>query len=179
MATHSCILAQRIPWRVCGVTKSQTWLSNFHFHSDCLEKWGYGASHQPEFYSGETGESQRVAGEISLPRAEATGVTDWQKHLSDNFDEVLGAECVLAWDRNFRGCSFGGGPHIHEFYLWEPSQVLTVKKQEWSPTGSSRSEKEKTLWNMPECSLYHRSTSNDKRRNQSLILSRVGTSFEL
>ena len=37
MATHSSILAWRIPWTgawqaiVCGVTKSQTWLSNSHF----------------------------------------------------------------------------------------------------------------------------------------------------
>ena len=31
--THSSILAWRIPWTtVHGVTKSQTWLSNFHFH---------------------------------------------------------------------------------------------------------------------------------------------------
>ena len=34
-ATHSSILAWRIPWTVCivhGVAKSQTGLSNFHFH---------------------------------------------------------------------------------------------------------------------------------------------------
>ena len=32
-ATHSSILAWRIPWTVSmGVTKSQTWLSGFHFH---------------------------------------------------------------------------------------------------------------------------------------------------
>ena len=33
-ATHSSILAWRIPWTVIvhGVTKSQTWLSDFHFH---------------------------------------------------------------------------------------------------------------------------------------------------
>ena len=30
-ATHSSILAWRIPWTVDGVTKSQTRLSNFHF----------------------------------------------------------------------------------------------------------------------------------------------------
>ena len=36
-ATHSSILAWRIPWTVCilyGVAKSQTWLSDFHFHYD-------------------------------------------------------------------------------------------------------------------------------------------------
>ena len=34
MATHSSILAQRIPWTtVHGVTKSQTRLSSFHFLS--------------------------------------------------------------------------------------------------------------------------------------------------
>ena len=37
MATHSGILAWRIPWteepgRLCGVTKSQTALSDFHFN---------------------------------------------------------------------------------------------------------------------------------------------------
>ena len=32
-ATHSSILAWRIPWTIPGITKSQTWLSNFHFHS--------------------------------------------------------------------------------------------------------------------------------------------------
>ena len=32
-ATHSGILAWRIPWTVHGVTKSQTWLSDFHFTS--------------------------------------------------------------------------------------------------------------------------------------------------
>ena len=31
-ATHSSILAWRIPWTVHGVAKSWTWLSNFHFH---------------------------------------------------------------------------------------------------------------------------------------------------
>ena len=33
-ATHSNILAWRVPWTVCdhGVTKSRTQLSNFHFH---------------------------------------------------------------------------------------------------------------------------------------------------
>ena len=31
-ATHSSILAWRIPWTVCGVARSQTWLSDFHFH---------------------------------------------------------------------------------------------------------------------------------------------------
>ena len=38
MATHSSILAWRIPWteepgRLHGVAKSWTWLSNFHFHT--------------------------------------------------------------------------------------------------------------------------------------------------
>ena len=32
-AIHSSILAWRIQWTVHGVTKSQTQLSNFHFHS--------------------------------------------------------------------------------------------------------------------------------------------------
>ena len=32
-ATHSSILAWRIQWTALGVTKSQTRLSNFHFHS--------------------------------------------------------------------------------------------------------------------------------------------------
>ena len=33
MATHSSILSWRIPWTIVhGVTKSQTQLSNFHFH---------------------------------------------------------------------------------------------------------------------------------------------------
>ena len=32
-ATHSSILAQRIPWTtVHGVAKSWAWLSDFHFH---------------------------------------------------------------------------------------------------------------------------------------------------
>ena len=31
-ATHSSILAWRIPWIVHGVTKSRTRLGNFHFH---------------------------------------------------------------------------------------------------------------------------------------------------
>ena len=32
MATHSSILAWRIPWTIHGVAKSRTRLSNFHFH---------------------------------------------------------------------------------------------------------------------------------------------------
>ena len=31
-ATHSSILAWRIPWTVHGVAKSRTWQSDFHFH---------------------------------------------------------------------------------------------------------------------------------------------------
>ena len=31
-ATHSSILAWRIPWTVHGVKKSQTRLNDFHFH---------------------------------------------------------------------------------------------------------------------------------------------------
>ena len=31
-ATHSSILAWRIPWTVLGVAKSGTRLNNFHFH---------------------------------------------------------------------------------------------------------------------------------------------------
>ena len=31
-ATHSCILAWRGPWTLYAVTKSWTWLSDFHFH---------------------------------------------------------------------------------------------------------------------------------------------------
>ena len=31
-ATHSSILAWRIPWTVLGVAKSQTQLSDFYFH---------------------------------------------------------------------------------------------------------------------------------------------------
>ena len=33
-ATHSSILVWRIPWSVHGVTKSRTWLSDFHFHQE-------------------------------------------------------------------------------------------------------------------------------------------------
>ena len=33
-ATHSSILAWRIPWTVYGIAKSQTRLSNFHFTSE-------------------------------------------------------------------------------------------------------------------------------------------------
>ena len=33
-ATHSSILAWRIPWTIHGVAKSQTRLSNFHFTSE-------------------------------------------------------------------------------------------------------------------------------------------------
>ena len=35
-ATYSSILAWRIPWTVHAVTKSQTWMSNFHFTSHIL-----------------------------------------------------------------------------------------------------------------------------------------------
>ena len=35
MATHSSILAWRIPWTVHGVAKSRTRLSDFHFTSLC------------------------------------------------------------------------------------------------------------------------------------------------
>ena len=38
MATHSNILAWRIPWIVCGVTKSQTRLRDFHFHFQSIPK---------------------------------------------------------------------------------------------------------------------------------------------
>ena len=40
-ATHSSILAWRIPWTVHGVTKSRTQLSNFHFHFFSVSK-GFG-----------------------------------------------------------------------------------------------------------------------------------------
>ena len=33
-ATHSSILAWRVPWTILGVPKSPTWLSNFHFTSE-------------------------------------------------------------------------------------------------------------------------------------------------
>ena len=36
-ATHSSILAWRIPWTVHGVTKSWTQLSDFHFHFQDME----------------------------------------------------------------------------------------------------------------------------------------------
>ena len=41
-ATHSSILTWRIPWTVLsqGLTKSQTWLSHFHFH--CILATGQG-----------------------------------------------------------------------------------------------------------------------------------------
>ena len=35
-ATHASILTWRIPWTVHGVAKSQTQLSNFHFHLNGL-----------------------------------------------------------------------------------------------------------------------------------------------
>ena len=37
-ATHSTILAWKIPWTFQGVAKSQTWLSDFHFTS-LLHYW--------------------------------------------------------------------------------------------------------------------------------------------
>ena len=41
-ATHSSILAWKIPWTVVhGVTKSQIWLSNFHFTSQCTFPWAH------------------------------------------------------------------------------------------------------------------------------------------
>ena len=42
-ATHSSILAWRIPWTVDEVAKSPTQLSNFHFHDGVL------AEQEPEF----------------------------------------------------------------------------------------------------------------------------------
>ena len=41
-ATHSSILAWRISWTVYiahGLSKSQTWVSDFHFHVKCLLVW--------------------------------------------------------------------------------------------------------------------------------------------
>ena len=38
-ATHASILAWRMPWTVHGVTKSQTWLSNFHFSLSVRVGW--------------------------------------------------------------------------------------------------------------------------------------------
>ena len=35
-ATHSSILAWRIPWTVHGVSKSWTRLSDFHFHHNII-----------------------------------------------------------------------------------------------------------------------------------------------
>ena len=45
-ATHSSILAWRIPWRVHGVAKSWTGLSNFHshFHRDSYKDLANGSS---------------------------------------------------------------------------------------------------------------------------------------
>ena len=40
-ATHSSILAWRIPWTVHGVAKSQTQLSNFHFTLNTCVHWLY------------------------------------------------------------------------------------------------------------------------------------------
>ena len=39
-ATHSSILAWRIPWTVHGAAKSQTRLSDFHFHSLVVQRMG-------------------------------------------------------------------------------------------------------------------------------------------
>ena len=48
-ATHSGILVWRIPWTVHGVTKSQTWLSDFHFtlSSSCTKPWKCYTEHRP------------------------------------------------------------------------------------------------------------------------------------
>ena len=53
-ATHSCILAWRIPWTVLstGSQKSLTGLSNFHFHFRAALKLGLLASDSVFFSSG-------------------------------------------------------------------------------------------------------------------------------
>ena len=50
IATHSSILTLRIPWTVCivhGVTKSRTWLSDFHFLLPYISKITMGPSRVP------------------------------------------------------------------------------------------------------------------------------------
>jgi len=46
MAPHSSILAWRTPWTVHGVAKSQTRLSDFHFH---FALQGFGRTNLPPF----------------------------------------------------------------------------------------------------------------------------------
>ena len=51
-ATHSSILAWRIPWTVWGHAKSWTWLSNFHFHfSDKLTPFSPPSFKIPKLHS--------------------------------------------------------------------------------------------------------------------------------
>ena len=40
-ATHTSILAWRIPWTIHGITKSQTQLSSFHFLFSFVNFWIY------------------------------------------------------------------------------------------------------------------------------------------
>lgn len=61
--------------------------------------------------------------------------------------EFLGARCALAWELNTAGTSLGKIPHFCEFYIQEPSLVLTVKIEEKSLCTSSEERKDHSFWN--------------------------------
>lgn len=62
------------------------------------------------------------------------------EHLSDNFENLLDAECGLHWEWEYlAGASvLGGLLHICESCLQEPHQVLMMMSQEKCPHVSGK-----------------------------------------
>lgn len=63
---------------------------------------------------------------------------NWQKHLTDNFDELLGNECRLVSEGKTPGAAVLKVSHTQGLYLRENHQVLITKIQEKFSTLSRR-----------------------------------------
>ena len=99
MPTHSSILAWRIPWTIVhGLTKSQTWLSDFHFNIYiCFSgtllhfQWSNGCSHEFEQVPGVGGGQESLAccspwGRKEMDMTEWLNWTELWSHLEIRVD---------------------------------------------------------------------------------------------
>ena len=105
-ATHSTILAWRIPWTIHGVAKSQTRLSDLHFHIHLafLQLWQVGAT-------------------VWL---QCSCFSPWQLLLLQNMGSVVvahGLSCPSTW-----GVFLDQGLNLYILHWWADSQPWTTKE---------------------------------------------------
>ena len=90
-ATHSSILAWRIPWTVHGVAKSWTWLSDFHVHciaskrNTCANTHTYRHTHTHTH----THTPSQVAIRSFSCLSQAANISLWMSLLHSIFQEYL------------------------------------------------------------------------------------------